>query len=404
MMINTRCKWLSSLVAVMFGLMMLAGCSSHEVVVVGGGDNSENILNTADIYNVSSGTFSKSARVMSTGRLTATATTLTDGTVLIAGGQSSTTLNTAEIYQPISDSFTLTTGVMNRPRVAHAATLLDPAVVSGPLAGNVLITGGDAFSTVGTAETYNPLSGSFSKTGSMAIPRRQHTSVLISHCGCAADGLVLVVGGYDNQFTVLSSAELYNPATGTFTATGNLKTPRFRHTATLLNNGTVLITGGASQMAAKTGDINPSLNTAEIYDPKTGTFTLTKGTMSAYREAHAASMLQDGTVLLTGGQDDHFLVENTAELYSPATGTFSPTSASCAGAPPPPGCMSTGRDFHISLTLDDGRVLIVGGVNSAFTTVASAEIYNPASKTFTPTGNLSSARSGAAASLIISGR
>jgi len=403
---NTRYKGFSLFVAMLFSFIMISSCSSsHEVAVIGGSDDAGTILNTVDIYDPVSGTFTKSAHVMSTGRLTATATTLNNGTVLIAGGQSpNTTLNTAEIYQPISDTFTLTAGVMNHPRVAHAATLLDSSVVSGPLANKVLITGGDVFSQAGTAELYDPQSGTFANTGNMATPRRQHTSVLISHCGCAADGLVLVVGGYDNQSNVLSSAELYNPATQTFTPTGSLNTPRFRHTATLLNDGTVLIAGGASQMAAKTGDINPALNTAEIYDPKTGKFTLTKGSMSASREAHAASLLRDGTVLLTGGQDSHFLVENTAELYNPSTGTFSATNTSCAGAPPPAGCMSSGRDFHISMTLDDGRVLIAGGVNSVFKTVSSAEIYNPSTKTFTSTGSLSSPREGPNASLIITGR
>lgn len=397
-------KGLISSVAVLFSLIMLVGCSSHEVVVVGGDDGKGNILNSADIYEPSAGTFSKSVNTMKTGRLSATATTLANGTVLIAGGQNSGALNTAEIYQPVSGAFTSTAGLMNHPRIAHAATLLDPAVVGGPLAGKVLITGGDSFSTAGTAELYDPASGTFANTGNMVSTRRQHTSVLISHCGCAADGMVLVVGGYNNESTVLSSAELYNPATHSFTATGSLNSPRFRHTATLLNDGTVLITGGASQMAAKPGNINPALNTAEIYDPKTGKFTLTKGAMSAYRAAQAASLLQDGTVLITGGQDNHFLVENTAEIYNPVTGTFSPTVNSCAGAPPPPGCMSAGRDFHISLTLDDGRVLIAGGVNSAFTTVASAELYSPSTKTFTPTGSLSSPRSGVAATLIVSGR
>jgi WD40 repeat protein len=289
---------------------------------------------------------------------------------------------------------------MHHPRVAHTATLLDPAVVSGSLAGAVLIAGGDAFSAEGTAELYNPATGTFANTANMATPRRQHTAVLISHCGCAADGSVLIVGGYDNQFKVLNSAELYNPATQTFTPTGSMSAPRFRHTATLLNDGTVLISGGASQMAAQSGNINPSLNSAEIYDPKTGRFSATKGNMTAHREAHAASLLKDGTVLLTGGQDDHFLIENTAEVYDPKSSTFTATSESCAGSPPPAGCMSSGRDFHVSLTLDDGRVLIVGGINSSFATVPTAELYNFANKTFTPTGSLSTPRSGAAANFI----
>lgn len=391
-------KW-----ALLFFSFMLAGCA-RMVLVVGGMDDNGNIKNSAELYDPASGLFFSPHSTMSTGRMTATATTLPDDTVLVAGGQGPTSGNSAELYQAMNGTFLMTNGMMNHDRIAHTATLLDAAIVSGPLASHVLLAGGDAFSTAGTAEVYQPLSKTFFSTGNMMSPRRQHTAVLISHCGCSADGKVLVVGGYDNQFKVLSSAELYDPATQTFTPTGNLHTPRFRHSATLLNDGTVLIAGGASQMEAKPGNRNPSLNTAEIYDPKTGKFTFTQGTMNAYREAHGASMLGDGTVLLTGGQDEHFLIENTAERYDPRTKTFTALSVSCAGAPPPTGCMRVGRDFHISQTLDDGSVLLAGGVDSTFRTVASAEIYDPASKTFKLTGSMSTPRNGAAASLVISGK
>ena len=302
---------------------MLTSCSQqHKIAVIGGSDSSETMLNSIELYDPTAGTFSVVPASMSTGRMTATATTLTNNTVLIAGGQGSGALNSAEVYQPLHNTITLISGKMNNPRVAHTATLLDPAVVSGPLAGQVLITGGDVFSSGGTAELYNPNTNSFTNTGNMKSARRQHTATLISHCGCAADGLVLITGGYDNQSNVLATAELYNPKTQVFTATGNMQVSRFRHTATLLNDGTVLIAGGASQLGAKTGDINPALNSAEIYDPKTGKFTFTKSNMTAYREAHAANLLKDGTVLMTGGQDNHFIIENTAELYNPTTGSL----------------------------------------------------------------------------------
>jgi len=390
-----------SLVKVMLGILLLVGCA-HNVLVVGGMDNNGNFLNTAEIYDPTSGTF-VSVNPMSTGRMSASVTTLADNTVLVAGGEGATAAKTAEYFQPSNSTFSLTSGMLNNNRIAHTATWLDNAVVSGQLANAVLITGGDAFSRTGTAEIYNPAAKIFTNTSNMLTPRTQHTAVLISNCHCQADGKVLVVGGYDNGFNVLPTAELYDTITQTFTATGVMHTPRFRHTATLLANGTVLITGGASQMQAKPGDINPALNTAEIYDPKTGKFTLSKGNMTAYREAHGASLLQDGTVLLTGGQDQHFLIENTAELYNPNTGTFNALSNSCAGSPPPAGCMMVGRDFHITETLDDGRVLIAGGVNSNFQTVASAEIYSPSTKTFSLTGSMSTPRNGAGASLISSG-
>ena len=201
-------------------VLMLVGCA-HQVFVVGGSDNNGNILPTAEIYDTNSGTFIKSNSMMSTGRLTATATTLSNNTtVLVAGGQGPTSLQTAELYQTLGDSFMLAAGMLNHVRVAHTATFLDPAVVAGLLGGNVLITGGDQFSEVGTAELYNQSSKTFTTTSNMTTPRMQHTAVLISYCGCAADGNVLIVGGYDNKGNVQASAELYNPATQTFTATG----------------------------------------------------------------------------------------------------------------------------------------------------------------------------------------
>lgn len=388
-------SWLASFICT----LALTACSSHEEVVIGGSDNHGSFLDSAEIYKTTSGTFAPISHRMSTGRLTATATTLTDGSVLIAGGQGQNAPQTAEIFQPSTQSFTQTTGQLNHPRIAHTATLLDPSIVPAPLASEVLITGGNGDN--GTAELYDPLSKTFSNTGKMSTSRVQHTAILISHCGCAADGKVLVVGGYNNQSQVLASAELYNPATQTFTPTGSMRSPRFRHTATLLPDGTILIAGGASQMGALAGNLNPALNTAEIYNPRTGTFTPTKGLMTAYRTAQAASLLKDGTVLLTGGQDKHFIIENTAEIFNPTTGTFTATAPSCAGAPPPTGCMQSGRDFHLSFTLDNGRVLIAGGVDSAFKTVASAEIYDPTQKSFTPTGSLSRAREGAAGGVVL---
>src|SRR5579862_6075558 len=174
-------------------ISILTACSqSNNVAIIGGDDNAGTALNSADIFNPNTGLFTKSKSTMSVGRMTPSATLLANNTVLVAGGQSPSALDTAEIYQPISDTFVLVANKMNHPRVAHTATLLNPAVVSGPLAGNVLIVGGDAFSTAGTAELYDPVSGTFSNTGNMNTPRRQHTATLISHCGCAADGSVLI--------------------------------------------------------------------------------------------------------------------------------------------------------------------------------------------------------------------
>lgn len=385
-------------ILLLLGLIVM-GCT-HHVLIVGGLDNNGHFLNTAETYDPINKVFIQSSNLMQNARMSATATTMSNGAVLIAGGQTPAASKTADIYLASNDTFTPTAD-MQHYRVAHVATLLNGAVVAGPQADQILLTGGDQFSNAGTAELYNPSTNTFRATGNMLTPRTQHTAQLISHCGCAQDGKVLVVGGYNNQSKVLASAEIYDPVTETFKPVGSMHTPRFRHTATLLNDGTVLITGGLSQFAALPDNINPALDSAEIYDPKTGKFTLLRAKMHSHRAAHSATLLRDQTVLIAGGQDDHFLIENTAEIYNPTTKSFTALAASCAGSPPPNGCMQVGRDFHVAQLLDDGTVLLAGGVNSAFQTVASAEIYTPANKTFAFTASMHTARTGSASSFVL---
>lgn len=207
--------------------------------------------------------------------------------------------------------------------------------------------------------------GSFASTGSLITPRQFHTATLL------ANGKVLLAGGisaYIANAPGLSSAELYDPSTRTFSATGNMTIPRASHTATLLPNGKVLITGGYSGGASAIA--GPSFagasSTAEIYDPDTGKFTAT-GQMSAPRFWHSATLLNSGKVLIAGGYPAPPL--SSAELYDPATGSFTPT-----------GSMTTPRAQHTALLLVDGSVLIVPGGDGA--DYNSAEIYHPDSQTF----------------------
>src|SRR5512140_26592 len=133
--------------------------------------------------------------------------------------------------------------------------------------------------------------GLFTATGSMHAARGHHTATLLP------DGRVLIAGGYDEPTTCLAGAELYDPATGSFTVTGSLANARASHTATLLPSGKVLVTGGISFGPAGGP---PYLASAELYDPATGTFAPT-GAMATPRSGHTATLLQDGRVLIVGG-------------------------------------------------------------------------------------------------------
>jgi hypothetical protein len=245
-----------------------------------------------------------------------------------------------------------TTGSMKIPRSGHAATLL--------LSGKVLVTGGGNGAADPTAELYDPASGTFSSTTGNMIDRRiGHTATLLklSDPGAANYGKVLILGSGD------SSAELYTPTTSTFAATGSLNHARTSPTATLLNTGKVLIVGGST---------TANDTTAELYDPASGTFSFTTGDTTAVRSGHSATLLLDGHVLIAGGTDTA-----TAELYDPTTGTFTPTT----------GNMTQPRAGHTATRLgtadgpQNGYILIVG-------TNASSDLYDPGSKSFTAVGSL----------------
>ena len=219
-----------------------------------------------------------------------TATLLTNGQVLVAGGG----VSSAELYNPVTGVWTYT-GSLGVALTGHTATLLTN--------GKVLVAG--------DGELYDPVTGVWTHTGSPVTPRYYHTATLLPK------GKVLVSGGASNGVT-LASAELYDPATGHWTATGNLGTARERHTATLLVSGQVLVAGGFNY----NGSNDVTLASAELYDPATGHWTAT-GSLGAARYGHTATLLTNGKVLVVGGNGS----VSFAELYDPTTGTWSPTGS-----------------------------------------------------------------------------
>ena len=426
-------------------------------VLIAGGVESFAARNAAYLYDTATGTFT-ATDAMDTARYDHTATLLSTGKVLIAGG---TGLNGAgtvevEVYDPSVATFSAGIDLLVG-RTQHTATGLPN--------GKVLIAGGHL--GVYSAEVYDPASGS---TNAGFSPRLNHTATLLT------DGKVLIVGGRDVMSQHVTWSEIFNPATNSFSTGTYVVTPRDLHTATLLTDGDVLIAGGRAGTAPSAA--------AEIYDASAGTFSAT-GTMAESRETHSSTVLQNGKVLVTrtftpevdiydpstglfavhpyamqnahywhsavlmssgsvvvaGGEngltgdslnpatgqwtetgpmsversvprgtllpngkllisggryyDDSlgWLTHSSAEVLDPSTGNFLPT-----------GGMAANRVFHSATLLKDGKVLIAGGVSYApFAYHASAELYDPITGTFTATGNMGAARSSHTATLLADG-
>ena len=300
------------------------------VLIAGGFGVGERNERSMEIFTPSTSSFAPTID-LDVPRYSHTATLLSDGRVLIAGGYTTgaVRLSTAVLYDPVRGTLA-STGAMLAPRADQTAVRLAD--------GRVLVAGGTGPGTsfLATAELYDPATGRFAATGSMHDPREANTHTLL------ADGRVLIAGGHHGRnpdTVVLASAELFDPQTGLFAVTGSMAMRRAKHDAVRLPNGDVLVIAGADER-----DDRGAYASAEIYDVSRGRFAAAAPLAAArYKIRDMTALLPNGRILVAGGAP-------RAELYSPASGSVTAT-------------MSFGRAPMIGAAtlLDDGRVLLTGG-------------------------------------------
>ncbi|QXJ24628.1 hypothetical protein AGRA3207_005995 [Actinomadura graeca] len=326
---------------------------------------------------------------------TNTAVLLGDGTVLLAGGENARrdAYGGASVYDPAANAWTAT-GALTATRRLHTLTRLAD--------GRVLAAGGigGPFSTppgeLATAEIYDPGTRTWTPTGSMVQARYLHSATLLP------DGRVLAAGGTsvrdEESYRTLDSAELFDPGTGTWSATGPMNGARTGHPAVPLPDGRVLAAGG---MVIVTRDDAAGTAHCETYDPASGTWRPT-GNLVTPRISAAAAPLPDGSVLLTGGGQGIFqnwayspYSLSSTERYDPATGRWSASAD-----------MPWALSFHRAVPLPSGKILVAGGTDTGCVDVGyrATFLYDPATRDWSVTGGLGVGRWDFAAVALADGR
>jgi len=396
---------------------------SGKVLIAGGRDLS-GALASAELYDPSTGTW-KATGSLNYARYGTSAILLpVMSSIVIAGGYLSASvpvyLKSAEIYEPSTGKW-LITGNLNYERgPGRMITTLQN--------GKIVVAGGDMSRYfpyyTRTSELYDPATGIWTKQGNLTMERAGAGMVRLQN------GKVLVAGGITTDYVTLgvvdtNTCDLYDPSTGTWTATGRLNFARAGPGMVLLPNGKVLIAGGSALASSElydpsTGTWTPTgslavarsdhwmivlltgkvlcvtgtyaggtLSSAELYDPSTGTWAAT-GSLLSLRGDFAGGMLQNGKVLVAGGSyrvdsRHNRVVLGTAEIYDPSTGKWTATGS------------LTDQRYGLSsmVLLPNGKLLLPGGfAPTVYTQLASTEVYDPTTGTWSATGNLNVARGG----------
>ena len=325
-------------------------------------------LTSCEVYDPAAGAWSPAGAIR-LARHNHTATSLPNGKLLVIGGtiwnskQGGFISGTAscELFDPAARR-SASTGSLRQPRTGHAAVLLPN--------GKVLVAGGDSqagppYYTTG-CELFDPASGRWSATGSMLFGRTHHQALLLPN------GMVLVIGG-ELGGEAMDDCELYDSKSGRWSIAAPMTGPRAGHTATLLADGHVLAAGGyeSFQIGSVVGH-QRAVATSEIYDPVSDMWSPANSLAEA-RHLHTATLMADGKVLVSGGlymdsayPGSAFADLSSCELFDPATGMWSPTAP-----------MNSAREGHVGVRLPNGRVLVTCGSNGSVGLVESGEVYEP---------------------------
>lgn len=349
-------------------------------VLVAGGSSGTGALSSAEVYDPASATWSGGGS-LSTARSGASLTRLPDGRVLAAGGRAGSVPTAGcEVYDPGAGTWSAT-GALTAARYDHRATLL--------ARGRVLVTGGTDGSTFpSTAEAYDPFVGTWRAAGTLASGRARHAAVLLH------GGRLVVVGGTGAAGPV-SSAERHDPmaGAGTWRAAGSPGAPRYRPLTATLPDGRVLAMGGL-RWPDPGGYVYHA--TAELYDPAAGTWTATASPASA-RYDGVGVLLPDGRFLVAGGTS---AFSTTSSVYPTSAETYDPSAGTWTSA----GSLALGREDPVAALLPGGRVLVAGGRSAIQTALSSCETFDPATGTWTWAGSMGAARVSPSAALLPSGK